>query len=325
MAIRRRQHEKCLEIYFREIRKLRRLTSREEKELGRRMRDGDPEARETFIKHNLRLAAFIAKRYAGWGVLMSDLVQAANVGLVQATKHFDPDKGPWIRYATQYIIQALNQELADTLGATHLPEESLHMALKIRRYEDINEIPKLLEKHLGRKPSQSELERAERALDTIRSFTLDGVDRIIEAPYGGDAPSRLDRMYERRVLVKAGKGKYREQSVVSTDPGARERDLQMRMRLSNAILMLSKECPAVQPAYLWMRYGLCSPSYPHQGEKPHIKMNKIAFAFMRDVVHVHKKIQPAEEALTYYLLENDPELLEWSSMTTARPRRSSQA
>src|ERR1044072_249379 len=85
--------------YLGEIRKFPILTREEEIECARRLRDqGDREGAYRLVTSHLRLAAKIAMRYRGYGLPIADIVSEGNVGLMQAVRRFDPERG--IRLAT---------------------------------------------------------------------------------------------------------------------------------------------------------------------------------------------------------------------------------
>ena len=85
--------------YLAEIRKFPILTQEEETAFARRWRSqGDREAAYRLVTSHLRLAAKIAMRYRGYGLPVADLVSEGNVGLMQAVRRFDPERG--IRLST---------------------------------------------------------------------------------------------------------------------------------------------------------------------------------------------------------------------------------
>jgi RNA polymerase sigma-32 factor len=97
--------------YLCEIRKFEILTQEEEIDCARRLRDqGDREAAYRLVTSHLRLAAKIAMRYRGYGLPIADIVSEGNVGLMQAVRRFDPERG--IRLATyaMWWIKATIQE-----------------------------------------------------------------------------------------------------------------------------------------------------------------------------------------------------------------------
>jgi RNA polymerase sigma-32 factor len=105
-----------LSRYLQEIRKFPMLTSEEELSLSKSWRDnGDLEAAHKLVTSHLRLVAKIAMGYRGYGLPVGELVSEGNVGMMQAVKRFDPERGFrlatyamwWIRAAIQeYILHS---------------------------------------------------------------------------------------------------------------------------------------------------------------------------------------------------------------------------
>ncbi len=105
-----------LSRYLQEIRKFPMLAPEEELELSRRWRDtGDHAAAHKLVTSHLRLVAKIAMGYRGYGLPVGELISEGNVGMMQAVKRFDPDRGFrlatyamwWIRAAIQeYILHS---------------------------------------------------------------------------------------------------------------------------------------------------------------------------------------------------------------------------
>ncbi|MDE3017203.1 MAG: RNA polymerase factor sigma-32, partial [Pseudomonadota bacterium] len=97
--------------YLQDISKFPLLTPKEEVDLSKRWRDhGDIEAAHRLVTSHLRLVAKIAFKYKGYGLPMGELIAEGNIGMMQAVKRFDPDKG--FRLATYAIwwIKAAIQE-----------------------------------------------------------------------------------------------------------------------------------------------------------------------------------------------------------------------
>jgi len=105
-----------LSRYLQEIRKYPMLTPEEELELSKRWRDHeDMAAAHKLVTSHLRLVAKIAMGYRGYGLPLGELISEGNVGMMQAVKRFDPDRGFrlatyamwWIRAAIQeYILHS---------------------------------------------------------------------------------------------------------------------------------------------------------------------------------------------------------------------------
>src|SRR6266849_2710192 len=102
--------------YLREIRKFPMLAPEEEYMLAKRWQEHeDPDAAHRLVTSHLRLVAKIAMGYRGYGLPISEVISEGNIGLMQAVKRFDPDKGFrlatyamwWIRAAIQeYILRS---------------------------------------------------------------------------------------------------------------------------------------------------------------------------------------------------------------------------
>ena len=109
------------------------LTAEQETSLGRLARKGCMEARDRLVRTNLRLVVSVAKRFAGRGVPILDLIQEGNLGLLKAVERFDPERGyRFSTYATWWIRQAVARGLASQGRAVRLPVhagEALHKAL----------------------------------------------------------------------------------------------------------------------------------------------------------------------------------------------------
>ena len=105
-----------LSRYLQEIRKYPLLTPEEELSLSRKWRDkGDVQAAHRLVTSHLRLVAKIAMGYRGYGLPINELISEGNVGMMQAVRRFDPEKGFrlatyamwWIRAAIQeYILHS---------------------------------------------------------------------------------------------------------------------------------------------------------------------------------------------------------------------------
>lgn len=108
-----------LQAYLRTIAKFPRLAQDEERELGRRIRQGrDPEALNALIEGNLRFVVSYAKRYRKLGVPFLDLLHEGNLGLMEAARHFDPDRdGKFITRGVWWVRQTIMHRLAEAEAA----------------------------------------------------------------------------------------------------------------------------------------------------------------------------------------------------------------
>ncbi|MDP1585319.1 MAG: RNA polymerase sigma factor RpoH [Bradyrhizobium sp.] len=100
-----------LSKYLAEIRKFPMLKPAEELACARRWREQrDRDAAYRLVTSHLRLVAKIAMRYRGYGLPISDIVSEGNIGLMQAVKRFDPDRGVRLATYAMWWIRATIQE-----------------------------------------------------------------------------------------------------------------------------------------------------------------------------------------------------------------------
>ena len=141
-----------LQLYMQQMGKHPMLSPEEEKELAIRAKQGDKEALKKLVEGNLRFVVSIAKNFMGWGVPLTDLIAAGNLGLIEAAKRFDPDKNvKFISYAVWWLRQAIMQTIFQQTGAVRIPvKESLFIAKVKETYEKLKE-------ELGREPTEEEI------------------------------------------------------------------------------------------------------------------------------------------------------------------------
>src|ERR1700739_103411 len=97
--------------YMQKIRRYPMLAHEEEERLARAWRDnGDQNAAHTLVNSHLQLVAKIAMGYRGYGLPVGDLISEGNVGMVQAVKGFDPDRGFRLATYAMWWIRASIQE-----------------------------------------------------------------------------------------------------------------------------------------------------------------------------------------------------------------------
>ena len=103
--------EGSLALYLQEIKKFPILTAEEEFMLAKRYKEhGDSDAAHKLVTSHLRLVAKIAMGYRGYGLPVTDLISEGNVGIMQAVKKFDPEKGFRLATYAMWWIRAQIQE-----------------------------------------------------------------------------------------------------------------------------------------------------------------------------------------------------------------------
>jgi len=110
-----RSYRGALQSYLRSIRRYPLLTSSGEQRLATRGQRGESRAQQRLIKSNLRLVVKIAGEYSHRGAPIEDLISEGNLGLIEAAKRFEPDRGArFVTYASwwvrKYVIAAVNRQ-----------------------------------------------------------------------------------------------------------------------------------------------------------------------------------------------------------------------
>lgn len=140
------------QIYLNEIGMHALLTPEEERELTRKVVQGDLQARKTMIERNLRLVVSIARHYMNRDMAFMDLIEEGNIGLMHALEKFDPELGyRFSTYASWWIREHIERAIMMQSRTIHLPTflvKKLHVYLRTRRY---------LEASNGRTPSIEEI------------------------------------------------------------------------------------------------------------------------------------------------------------------------
>lgn len=113
------------------------LTANEEKECLKKCREGDIEARNELIERNLRLVAYIVKRYSTGETSNEDLISIGTIGLIKAVDSFDTGKG--IRLAT-YASRCIDNELLMLFRSEKKHSKEVYLSDSIGSDKEGNEI-----------------------------------------------------------------------------------------------------------------------------------------------------------------------------------------
>ena len=141
-----------LQLFLKDIGKVRLLTAQEEVDLAKRIERGDLDAKQKMVESNLRLVVSIAKNYRNQGLPFLDLIQEGTLGLVRAAEKFDYRKGfKFSTYATWWIRQAIARALADKARTIRIQVHVVEKLNKIGRAE------RKLVTELGREPTPEEI------------------------------------------------------------------------------------------------------------------------------------------------------------------------
>jgi RNA polymerase nonessential primary-like sigma factor len=139
-------------LYLNEIGRKDLLTAEEEFALARKVVSGDRQSKNQMIEANLRLVVTIAKRYLNRGLVLLDLIEEGNLGLIRAVEKFNPELGyRFSTYATWWIKQNIDRALMNQCRTIRLP---------IHVMKDLNACLKIiseLTEELGRYPHIEEI------------------------------------------------------------------------------------------------------------------------------------------------------------------------
>jgi RNA polymerase primary sigma factor len=169
----------ALQLFLKEIGKVRLLSAAEEVDLAKRIERGSFDAKQKLVESNLRLVVSIAKNYRNQGLPFLDLIQEGTIGLVRATEKFDYRKGfKFSTYATWWIRQAVARALADKARTIRIPVHIVEKLNKIGRAE------RKLVTALGREPTPEEIAE----VTGIDPEEVGSIKRSAQAPISLERP-----------------------------------------------------------------------------------------------------------------------------------------
>lgn len=185
-----------LRRYLEEISKYQPIPAEREKELARIIQDRftpeekRKEAIDELVRANLRFVVYHVKGFHSPDVPFIDLINEGNIGLIQAARRFDADRGvKFITYAVWWVRQAVSHALAEQAGTIRIPhKQAAHQMKAIRARTE-------LQRELGREPTHEEI--AERTgLEPGTVEILLSVSRTAESLSQGVGNDEQDRTLE---------------------------------------------------------------------------------------------------------------------------------
>ena len=182
-----------LKIYLREIGQIPLLDPEEEKELGKRISEGDETARKRLAEGNLRLVVSLAKHFTGRGVPFLDLIQEGNMGLMRAAEKYDYTmENRFSTYASWWIREAMQRAIDQQSREIRVP---VHVAENMKK---VQKAAKDLQQSLGRDATTQEIAekigKSEEDVKTILTYLQNPVS--LETPVGEDGENSLGDLVE---------------------------------------------------------------------------------------------------------------------------------
>ncbi len=224
-----------LEKYLYEIGKIDLLSSEEEVELAKKIRNGDQAALDRLTRANLRFVVSVAKQYQNQGLSLADLINEGNLGLIKAAQRFDETKGfKFISYAVWWIRQSIMQAIVEQSRLVRLPLN------KVGSFNRYHRTAAQLEQELGREATQDEVAVAMGiTVEDLREILKNNIRYLsVDAPIGGEDEegTMLD-------LIKSGE---------DNEPDFELMDVSLRQHIKEALSVISEREALIISCY----YGL---------------------------------------------------------------------
>ena len=223
-----------LETYLREINQTALLTADQEKSLARAIALGDNSARDQMVRANLRLVVNIARGYTGKGLVLQDLIEEGNLGLLRAVEGFDPTMNTrFSTYASYWIKQSIKRALVNTAKTIRIPAYMVELLAKWRRATN------QLSDQLGRPPSHEEVAKL-MGLPKKKVAIIKKAIRVYNAAPQSD---QGDAGWSIEEMLMDNRAKTPDDEMVETDD------------LKQVLVLLEKMDPR-EATVLRMRFGL---------------------------------------------------------------------
>ncbi|MDO4975889.1 MAG: sigma-70 domain-containing protein [Eubacteriales bacterium] len=170
-------------IYMKEAKNAKTLTEEQMESMVVLMLDGDEMAKESLVEANLSLAIETAKNYKGKGMLLSDLIQEANIGLMMAVATYEPESDAGI---LAYIRGMMQKQIEESLEEYN---SSTRSAMKMAtRINELNDVATAFAKEYDREAKPEELAKrmgiSEEEVRELMKVSLDAIAFVDESKMG---------------------------------------------------------------------------------------------------------------------------------------------
>jgi RNA polymerase primary sigma factor len=210
---------KVLRKYLDDIARYAILAPERERELGRIIQspesseDARRAAVDDLVRGNLRFVVSYAKRFHSPGISFLDLINEGNIGLIQAARRFDPERGvKFITYAVWWVRQAISSALSEQWGAIRLPHKQATL------YSRLGRVKEALSRSLGREATMEEI-AAEAGLRPDEAGNLMSMSRSSESlsdVFGAEEDRTLGDTLEQTSVAAADDQLLQRSSVEQT-------------------------------------------------------------------------------------------------------------
>jgi RNA polymerase primary sigma factor len=210
---------KVLRKYLDDIARYAILAPERERELGRIIQSPESsedvrrEAVDELVRGNLRFVVSYAKRFHSPGISFLDLINEGNIGLIQAARRFDPERGvKFITYAVWWVRQAISSALSEQWGAIRLPHKQATLHSRLGRVKEA------LSRSLGREATMEEI-AAEAGLRPDEAGNLMSMSRSSESlsdVFGAEEDRTLGETLEQTSVAAADDQLLQRSSVEQT-------------------------------------------------------------------------------------------------------------
>ncbi|WP_124067976.1 sigma-70 domain-containing protein [Clostridium sp. E02] len=168
-------HDDFYQMYLNEMEEIKPCSGEEQKDLIQKMKDGNESAKSRLVEGNLRIALEYAKEYDGKGVLLTDLVQEANMALVIAVDDYIglDDMIDFDSFVRDHIRKALDDLIEEEKFADQTEEE---LAARVNVLQTVSQ---MLAKELGREATIEELAaKMKMSVDEIKGIMKIAIDAM---------------------------------------------------------------------------------------------------------------------------------------------------